>query len=62
MTDWHLRYTVRKLIRYRFKVREDDPNDLVSGCRNSFRTDFRCATSMLSPIKLDRGNLIFRSQ
>lgn len=35
MTGWHLCYTVRKLIRYCFKVREDNPNDLVSSCRNS---------------------------
>lgn len=35
VTGWHLWYTVRKLIRYCFKAREDNPNDLVSSCRNS---------------------------
>lgn len=53
MTGWHLCYTVRKLIRYCFKVREDNPNDLVSSCRNSsFRIGGFPRLGLLSPVKI----------
>lgn len=40
MTGWHLWYTVRKLIRYCLKVREDNPNDLVAEIARTESEDF----------------------